>query len=524
MASERARALVTVGLAAVVTSVAVPAGVAAQDVERGKIVYDSWCVECHGIEGRGDGSAASWMLPRPRDFAQARYQIRTTANGELPTDADLLRVLELGMAGTAMPAWPNLSETEREDVIAYIKTFSPFFEDTPPEPVDFGRDPGGGAAALEAGAEAYRSLECWKCHGDAGRGDGQSAPTLEDWRDLPIRAADLTEPWAFNGGIGVEEIHKRFLTGLDGTPMPTYSDALESGIVTADDLWHLAHYVHSLSSGSAPKVNDLIAARRADDGLPGSLDDPAWDAVEPSYVPLVGQVIEAPRQISPTVDGAWVRAVHDGQNLALLVTWNDPSESPDPAWDEWQARIASTLPADGRAALLNRPMNDGFALQFPPTVLESTERPYFLMGDTRKPVYLWHWDSDAGLSAMRARGLGEFEPLGAGELTGAAAWDDGRWRLMVRRPLATQDAAVLAFQEGVAIPLGLFAWDGSSGEDASRGSISGWYFIYLEEPRSSSVYAIPLLAALATGIFGFAAAARAQRRLEPAVEPAEQTA
>jgi hypothetical protein len=125
---------------------------------------------------------------------------------------------------------------------------------------------------------------------------------------------------------------------------------------------------------------------------------------------------------------------------------------------------------------------------------------------------------------MRARGLGELEPLGAGELTGTAAWDDGRWRLIIRRPLATQDAAVLAFQEGEAIPIGLFAWDGSSGEDASRGSISGWYFIYLEEPRSASVYVIPLLAALATGIFGFAAAARAQRRLEPAVEPAEQTA
>src|SRR5690606_21076675 len=81
----------------------------------GKPIYDKWCAGCHGEDGRGTGEAAAYMLPRPRDFTRALYQIRTTASGELPTDADILRVIDEGMPGTAMPGWRTLlSRSERE--------------------------------------------------------------------------------------------------------------------------------------------------------------------------------------------------------------------------------------------------------------------------------------------------------------------------------------------------------------------------------------------------------------------------
>ncbi|MBI2536275.1 MAG: c-type cytochrome, partial [Gemmatimonadetes bacterium] len=44
---------------------------------RGKELYDKWCAECHGETGAGDGAAATHMLPRPRDFTRAVFQIRT---------------------------------------------------------------------------------------------------------------------------------------------------------------------------------------------------------------------------------------------------------------------------------------------------------------------------------------------------------------------------------------------------------------------------------------------------------------
>jgi DMSO reductase family type II enzyme heme b subunit len=506
----RVRAMLTAATAA--SLVAATGGASGQDLERGRAVYEKWCVECHGSDGRGDGPAATYMLPRPRDFVQARYQIRTTASGELPTDDDISRVLLRGMPGTTMPAWDNLDEKERADVLAYVKSFSPFFEDAPPEPMAFTGDPGGGTAALSAGSEVYDKLECWKCHGASGRGNGQSTPTLEDWRKLPIRAADLTEPWVFNGGMGVEAIHTRFLTGLDGTPMPAYSDALESGIVSDRDLWDLAHYVHSLGPGKEPTVRELIEAVRVAGVLPKGPGDGGWAEAEAFYVPLVGQVVLKPRQFSPTVDGVWVRAFHDGSELAMLLTWNDPSRSPDPDWDEWQARLAASLYADGEEPVTERRLSDGFVVQFPPSIPEGTERPYFLMGNARHPVIVWNWESQTGASELRARGLGAMEALEANHLRGVASYDDGQWRLQLRRALDTGGTETLAFREGTPIPVAFFAWDGSSAEDVRRGSVSGWYFIHLAEPPSPMAYAAPLIAALVTGALGLLVVARAQKR------------
>jgi len=482
-----------------------------QDAEAGRVLYERWCAECHGADGAGDGSAAASMLPRPRDFTQARYQIRTTGSGELPTDADLLRVLEVGLPGTTMPGWPNLSRQERRDLIAHLKSYSRFFAaGPPPEPMDFGSDPGGGDAALEAGRAAYVTLECERCHGQAGRGDGTSAPTLEDWRGNPIRAADLAEAWLLNGGSGVEAIHTRVLTGLDGTPMPAAIDAMNSGVVSPEEVWQLAHYVASLGPREAPRVRDVVRVGRVEEGaLPGDGSDEAWADAEAFYFPLAGQVIEAPRNFSPTVDGVWVQGLHDGAGLAFRLRWNDPSRSPDPGWDEWQEKILAALDLDGAAIPEGRPA-DAFAVQLPFEVPTGSERPYFLMGSSRDPVYLWTWDSERGVGEARARGLGSTEPL-SGDVTGEASWAEGRWTLVLRRPLASEGDG-LAFAEGAAIPVAFFAWDGSSGEIGTRGSVSTWYYLLLERPPSSAVVVTPILAVLLTAAFGLVLVRRAQGR------------
>lgn len=504
---------VLAGLAVAVLAVflAAPVALRGQDVETGERIYERWCADCHGFEGEGDGPSADWMMPRPRDFVAARYQIRTTPSGQLPTDDDVLRVIREGMPGTAMPGWPNLSSRERADVLAYLKSLSPFFEHEVPEPMDFGRDPGGGEDALESGRSAYVALECDRCHGEAGRGDGPSAPTLEDWREFAVRAVDLTKPWLFDGGGSVEQIHRRLLTGLDGTPMPTQTDAVDAGVVSEEELWHLAHYVASLGSEREPRPREVVRVERTEEALPESADDPAWDDVESFYFPLAGQVIEVPRSFSPTVSGVWVQGLHDGGEMALRLAWNDPSRSPDPSWQEWQERIARTLPDDG-VPIPTDPLPDAFALQFPMELPTGLQRPYFLMGDSRRPVYLWYWDSEAGVSERQARGLGNLDPLEAGSLTGSAAYERAQWRLILRRPLDPGDGPGLLFPEGVPIPVAFYAWDGSSGEDATRGSVGSWYYLVLEEPRSPMEFVAPLVVVLLTGGLGIGLARRARSR------------
>lgn len=494
---------------------AAPHPAAGQDAERGEEIYRRWCQECHGAEGDGNAPAADRMLPRPRDFGEARYQIRTTASGQLPTDEDLHAVIRDGVPGTTMPGWPQLDRSEREDVIAYVKTFSRFFErGEAPEPMDLGDDPGGGEEAVEAGREVYERLECYRCHGQAGRGDGESAPTLEDWQDLPIRAADLTRPWEFNGGESIEAIHARFLTGLDGTPMPTQADALESGVVDEDDLWNLAHYVRSLGPDrSPPRVEDAVQVERREGTLPEGPGDEAWSEVERYYFPLAGQVIEPPRQFEPMVRGIWVQGVHDGEEIVLRVSWSDPSASPDSAWREWQEKIADHMFDDG-TPIPTEPLSDRFAVQLPTEVPEGRERPYFLMGSSRNPVYLWRWDSQEGHSEATATGLGTVSGLEGGRLSGSADWRRGRWSVTFRRPLEAESGDRISFPTGVAVPAAFFAWDGDNGEDATRGSVSSWYFLILEEPTGPTLWVAPLVAVLLTGGVGMFLARRGRRRRE----------
>ncbi|MGH7637283.1 MAG: c-type cytochrome [Gemmatimonadaceae bacterium] len=504
---------IALGLVTLLSSAGPLQATYAQAAPRGKAVYDKWCAECHGVNGAGDGSAATYMLPRPRDFTKAVYQIRTTGSGELPTDADIRHVIDEGMPGTAMPGWATLLNREqRDDLVAYLKSFSQFFSGAAPAAIAIGEAPGSSDETIADGRTAYATLECAKCHGEQGRGDGQSAPTLTDDLDRPIRAADLGASWNFNGGSSVEDIYTRLRTGLDGTPMPSFSDAVDAKVVTDEQLWHVAQYVRSLSPEDPPEVREVVRAALTSGALPASPDDSAWNAVERFWVPLVGQIIIKPRWFSPTVNGIWVQALHNGQALTLRLSWHDPSRSPDPAWDEWLGRMsASMTAADGPNA--TRQGSDRIVVQFPERI-DAAEPPYFLGGDSRRPVYVWRWTSDsATVREARGTGLGQFTTRPSSALTHAAMFDHGEWRLQITRALVPPDTtAAPVFATGRAIPIAFFAADGSNGEDGVRGSVSAWYAIYLDVPTPQRVYIAPAAAMLLTAGLGLLMVRQAQRR------------
>jgi DMSO reductase family type II enzyme heme b subunit len=488
----------------------------AQDTTAGKAVYTKWCAGCHGDNGAGDGEAARYMLPHPRDFTGAIYQIRSTASGELPTDVDLLRAVDMGLPGTAMPGWKTrLSDRERRDVVAYLKTFSTFFADTTikPQALPFGRAPGGGsgAEALRVGRQFYDSIGCRKCHGDRGRGDGPSAPTLKDDAGRPIFAADLAENWRFNGGETVEDIYHRLRTGLDGTPMPSF----DTTVATAEQLWRLAQYVRSLSPADAPTVRDVIRAPQITGPLPRSPGDSAWSRVDTYWFPLVGQVIKKSRWFAPAVSGVHVQAVHTRDSLALRVVWDDRSQSPDSSWLTYIGRVFAALAGDDSTSAPPEPglWPDQLAVQFPLKIPEGMERPYFLMGNPTTPVYQWRWSSQGGAVAGLARGVERFDPLAGGGTVGAqAVYDHGEWRVVLARALATADTAhELQVRTGRAIPVSFFAWDGSNGEHGTRMAVSTWYFLALDEPTPASVFISPVIAMALTLALGMLVVWRAQR-------------
>ena len=76
-------------------------------VAKGKAVYEQNCAACHGVKGDGKSDAAAFLLPKPRDFQAAKFRMRSTPTGVLPTDVDLFRAVSLGMGGTPMPPWKH---------------------------------------------------------------------------------------------------------------------------------------------------------------------------------------------------------------------------------------------------------------------------------------------------------------------------------------------------------------------------------------------------------------------------------
>ncbi|MEE9612049.1 MAG: cytochrome c, partial [Desulfatiglandales bacterium] len=192
------------------------------ELEKAKALYATYCSQCHGDKGRGDGPAAAFVYPKPRDFKRGLYKIRTTPSGKIPTDEDLFRVITEGMPGTSMNAWRRLSDEERWLLAYYIKTFSRRLSRArkSPEPITIGEPIPMTSESIQRGEEIFNKMECGKCHGDEGRGDGPSAPTLKDKWDFPIRPGNLKKSWNFRGGNRREDIYKNIMVGITGTPMP----------------------------------------------------------------------------------------------------------------------------------------------------------------------------------------------------------------------------------------------------------------------------------------------------------------
>jgi len=234
-------------------------------IEFGQEVYERRCAACHGVEGDGNGPAATFMhVNRPRNFSQGVYKFRSTPSDSLPTDGDFLRTLTRGVRGTSMPSWHMLSEKARMAVIQYIKyrlsvdltdpedPYSLFEEEEPSAPLHIPRPPEPTEEMMVTGERIWKEAQCLECHGVEGKGDGSKSAGLEDDYLFPILPANLTTG-QFKSGPSVSDMFRTISNGLSGTPMPSYSDSFDE-----DDRWALSYYVLSLSAFTDPLTGELI--------------------------------------------------------------------------------------------------------------------------------------------------------------------------------------------------------------------------------------------------------------------------
>jgi len=210
--------------------------------DAGKQLYFRYCWGCHGFRGDGNGENAQYLNILPRNFVAATFKCRSTPTGTLPTDEDLSRAIERGLVNSNMPSWSALTNQQRGDLVAFIKTFSPRWKsEKPGDPIQVPPEPAINLESIQHGKELFTKLECWKCHGAEGRGDGPAAASLTDNSNQPIHPYDFQTGSRFKCGTTNEDLFKIFMTGLDGTPMPSFADVLKP-----NEAWDLVHYLRTL--------------------------------------------------------------------------------------------------------------------------------------------------------------------------------------------------------------------------------------------------------------------------------------
>jgi cytochrome c oxidase cbb3-type subunit 2 len=221
---------------------------AAAGIELGEKIYLENCAACHGQKGDGKGPEAGRLKTKPRDFTTGNYKFRSTPSGSLPLDQDIFRTISHGVRATSMLAQLHLSENERWAVTEYLKTFSNRFKtEKSLQPIAIPAVPSSSRDLITLGKTMYTDAGCNQCHGADGKANAPSANQLKDESGNPIVPTDLTlKP--FKSGPGPEDLYRTISTGLNGTPMPSYADAL-----APKERWALVSYILSIATKEKPR-------------------------------------------------------------------------------------------------------------------------------------------------------------------------------------------------------------------------------------------------------------------------------
>jgi len=136
--------------------------------------------------------------------------------------------------------------------------------------------------------------------------------------------------------------------------------------------------------------------------------------------------------------------------------------------------LAAQRRAQRSASSWSARLRDAVRLQFPVSIPAGAERPHFLLGGPGQPVALWHWRADlnerGGNAVVKERGEGWERPVAelpaeAQDVSGQGVWAEGRWRVLMTRPLVPKDPATdVTFEPGRLVPFAVHAWDGANGE------------------------------------------------------------
>lgn len=230
----------------------------------------------------------------------------------------------------------------------------------------------------------------------------------------------------------------------------------------------------ALTLGGAPsglaQENVAVRAPLAAGALP--TDDPnaaIWNSAAPATFPMSPQVHWPDRIQEVTVQDVTVRALHDGNQVAFLLEYTDPTQDPD----------------------------DAAAIEF----MVGDKKAHFAHGQPMMqveggPVNIWFWKNKEGKAVdMIAKGFGTLKPQSHQDVSAKGEYSDGKWKIVFSRPLVTEHPDEdMQVTPGQFIDVAFAVWDGrkdATGQLIEKGSqkaVSSWWYFRAEPPPDYSAY------------------------------------
>ena len=236
----------------------------------------------------------------------------------------------------------------------------------------------------------------------------------------------------------------------------------------------------------------IIRARLVEGELPTGPEDASWAKVSPMTLPLSGQVITRPVWPEPSARALTVRSLHNGTEIAFLLEWQDNTKND---------RLTPGTFRDGVA--IGLPLGDAPA--------------FFCMGQLDHYINIWHWKADwqsdidrrAAKTSEKSRdGVRTFEVIPRrvssvedligggfstlttkerqGRVQGKAAWKDGVWHVVMRRPLVSEEQE----NEAKLIPgrvqtVSFAVWNGENKERNGQKAVAPWFQLVIDPVAKS---------------------------------------
>jgi DMSO reductase family type II enzyme heme b subunit len=386
----------------------------------------------------------------------------------------------------------------QEEIEQYVEDFTTPGDSSEAPEID---DPT--AESVARGKGVYATFGCISCHGAEGKGDG--VQEMFDVETMPTRPRDFTLG-IFKGNPDPASLYRRIAYGMPGTPMPG------SSTMTPEQRVDLVHFIRSMSTEEQRQAATLSRQRIVAARVP-KIDDPEDDSLWAQAPAARMQVMPLWWRTAPDPE-LTVQAIHDGEVLAVRLSWLDATEEAH--------------------ALASETFKDAAAMQ----LYRGAREPFLGMGVAATPVDVWFWDADhqgppaavedvhprmvvdqypfsesavasaefsrdaartanqpdvslpakaagnrvtpvgdsPGASSLSGGGPGTvtFRPPMSQIVTAHGVWADGRWTVVMKRPLAPAADEGLVVHPGEAASVAFAVWDGAQRDRDGQKLITIW--------------------------------------------------